>query len=591
MDPSGCQSGQPAEPLRQYLDIFKSLPHRVTTSLPNAGQTHHPKSPTHSLLPKGVHVLDVDDLQSIVSQQSVIIDVRPFQAYSKSRIRDSIHLAVPSTLVKRASYSLNCIINSIPTDSPQKALLTEYMDECCDKEPLKVVVYDQESTSGCCSAFLYHIFAKFTSCNCHHGGFELYCLNGGFASMQNHTLIDSDPLAERPASPNSANLALVSPSKPSLFGGFTLPSATPSNQKFLLALGAKSTPKEEKGTKFNYKFKLPDGIKGNVDRLPEWLRFLATADESKIVDILNDRFTKIERAEKVRLETAIGSVNPPHSPLVCTPSALCPACDSTDYELPRGIENGYKNRYKNIWPYEHSRVKVEGHQDDDYINANYISFEELSDLTYIATQNPLQATYEDFWNLIHTNNTNIIICLNKQHPAALVGQERKYFDSQTFSSSGMEVQKVSVENHGDLVVRALRLIKEGSPVQKVYQIEYKTWPDFGVPDSFSAISELLSFKNSLIERENLNKQTVVHCSAGCGRTGCFITTDMVLDRLKTQRRQLQDGKVDVWGADDLIYKSVQLQRTQRVSMVQNLRQFILCYEVVLNEIADKYLTK
>lgn len=554
-----------------------------------------PKSPIYSQLPQTIKKLEQKDLEEILSQQSVIIDVRPFHAYSTSRIKNAIHLAVPSTLVKRQSYSLISIINSIPVESPQKDLLAEYLEESGGKPPLKVVVYDSESSGTHCSALLYHIFGKFSHFNCHHGGFDVFCLEGGFSSIQSSSVIDNSPLSTLASSPDSSSNGPLKLAKPSLFGGFTLPSATPSNQKFLRSIGGNSPRVNETLSSFNYCFSVPQGLDKKVDKLPKWLQFLVTTKESGIVDVLTHRFNKIEKSEQVRLKTAIGSVKEiQNAPLVCTPSALCPACDTIDYELPKGIENGYKNRYKNIWPYEHSRVKVETQLDDDYINANYISYEDLSDLSYIATQNPLPATFEDFWNLIQCNNINVIVCLNKQKPAELVGQDLKYFDSQEFPTSQVEVKKVSVEDHGDFVVRHLQLLKEAHSMQKVYQIEYKRWPDFGVPDSFSGITDLLNFKNKLIENEHLNKQIVVHCSAGCGRTGCFITTDMVLDRIHTQTSGVKadgtdDGKVDVWGSDDVIYKSVQLQRTQRVSMVQNLRQFIVCYEIVLNYLAENYV--
>lgn len=570
------------------FQLFKTSPLKLTSPTKTNASAQHQ-------LPDAVRLLVPDELELFSNEKTVIIDVRSFQAYSVSRITNAIHLAVPSTLVKRASYSLNCIINSIPVDSPQKQLLTEYVDACDEKPPLKVLVYDCESTRNQCSALIYNIFAKFNSFNCHHGAFELYCLDGGFSSVQNSCLIDSKPLSSPTREDGLAvsGLKLASSSKPSLFGGFTLPSATPSNQKFLLSIGGKSSPRPSDDiSSFNYHFKVPVGIDKHLDTLPKWLRFLVTTDESEIVQTLAKRFNKVEKAEQVRLKTAIGSVKAmEHSPLVCTPSALCPACDSTDYELPKGIENGYKNRYKNIWPYEHSRVKVEKHTDeldDDYINANYISFEELSDLRYIATQNPLPATYEDFWKLIQYNGVNVIVCLNKQRPAELVGQESKYFDSQVYPASQIEIKKVSVEDHDDFIVRYLQLFKQDCPMQKVYQIEYKSWPDFGVPQSSKGIIGLLNYKNKLLEDEGLSRQIVVHCSAGCGRTGCFITTDMVLDRFRKQLQGSSDGKINGWGEDDLIYKSVQLQRTQRVSMVQNLRQFIVCYEIVLTYIADTY---
>jgi protein-tyrosine phosphatase len=114
---------------------------------------------------------------------------------------------------------------------------------------------------------------------------------------------------------------------------------------------------------------------------------------------------------------------------------------------------------------------------------------------------------------------------------------------------------------------------------------------------------------------------LVHCSAGCGRTGAFCTVDSVIDMLKRQRQHVlgrsgrgsvhqsplstserdADGDIDMaeggGGADgsspaidttwldddgiDLIAQTVEDFRGQRLSMVQSLRQFVLCYETVL----------
>lgn len=39
-------------------------------------------------------------------------------------------------------------------------------------------------------------------------------------------------------------------------------------------------------------------------------------------------------------------------------SPCCPDCSTIDFQLPQGIEFGYKNRFNNVWPYEHSRVRL-----------------------------------------------------------------------------------------------------------------------------------------------------------------------------------------------------------------------------------------
>ncbi|XP_006820787.1 receptor-type tyrosine-protein phosphatase O-like, partial [Saccoglossus kowalevskii] len=82
-------------------------------------------------------------------------------------------------------------------------------------------------------------------------------------------------------------------------------------------------------------------------------------------------------------------------------------------------ENRLKNRYTNILPYDHTRVKlIEMNEDDEedigssYINANYISGY-TSPREYIATQGPLPTTKDDFWRMVWEQNTQTIVMITR----------------------------------------------------------------------------------------------------------------------------------------------------------------------------------
>lgn len=62
--------------------------------------------------------------------------------------------------------------------------------------------------------------------------------------------------------------------------------------------------------------------------------------------------------------------------------------------------------------------------------------------------------------------------------------------------------------------------------------------------------------------------TLVHCSAGCGRTGCYIVVDMMLDMAR------EEGVID-------IYNTVTDLRNRRVNMVQTEEQYVFVHEAVL----------
>lgn len=96
---------------------------------------------------------------------------------------------------------------------------------------------------------------------------------------------------------------------------------------------------------------------------------------------------------------------------------------------------------------------------------------------------------------------------------------------------------------------------------------FKSWPDYGVPPT---TEPLINFCNMLRkERESLDGPVVVHCSAGVGRTGTFISTDIIMQQLQHEK------KVNI---HDLVKKL----REQRVKMVQTVDQYIFLHKLTMN---------
>jgi protein tyrosine phosphatase len=169
-----------------------------------------------------------------------------------------------------------------------------------------------------------------------------------------------------------------------------------------------------------------------------------------------------------------------------------------------------------------------------------------------------------------------------------------------------------------------------SPIREITQIHYSSWPDFGAPASPSQLLGLVELSNQIQRASSSStvsqrssdpeddsaRPMLVHCSAGCGRTGTFCTVDTVIDMLKRQRKEVKSGvtpmeftssvqsdyigkakdndaKADgdwIFNQDlDLVQKTVEDFRGQRLSMVQSLRQYVLCYESVLEWMAQQYV--
>jgi protein tyrosine phosphatase len=175
-----------------------------------------------------------------------------------------------------------------------------------------------------------------------------------------------------------------------------------------------------------------------------------------------------------------------------------------------------------------------------------------------------------------------------------------------------------------VIVRKFTLSNSEEPFERmreITQLQYSHWPDFGAPAHPAHLLGLIEQCDAVVRHVNgtsasqpdppESRPVVVHCSAGCGRTGTFCTVDSVIDMLKRQR-QSQNGRIsstmdvdapssrslnNADGADgswttrddvDLIAKTVEDFRLQRLSMVQSLRQFVLCYESVLEWLAEQH---
>lgn len=137
----------------------------------------------------------------------------------------------------------------------------------------------------------------------------------------------------------------------------------------------------------------------------------------------------------------------------------------------------------------------------------------------------------------------------------------------------------SVLNEG-ITVREFEVrVHDSQLSRRIHHIQYKGWHDFGVPDDPFGALNLISLANlTQVEYENSEAEVgpmIVHCSAGCGRTGAFCKIDTIISRLSNIDQAADNEQLD------LVYQTVAKFREQRVSMVQTLRQYVFCYEAIL----------
>uniref|UniRef100_A0A669CC78 Tyrosine-protein phosphatase non-receptor type n=1 Tax=Oreochromis niloticus TaxID=8128 RepID=A0A669CC78_ORENI len=240
-------------------------------------------------------------------------------------------------------------------------------------------------------------------------------------------------------------------------------------------------------------------------------------------------------------------------------------------------ENKNKNRYKNILPFDHTRVVLkDGDPDEpgsDYINANIIMVCNQGTKvkkSYIATQGCLHNTISDFWRMVFQEDSRVIVMTTKEVERGKSKCVKYWPDVSALKEYGaMRVRNVRETSAHDYILRELKLSK-GNTERTVWQYHFRAWPDHGVPTDPGGVLDFL-------EEVNLKQESIldagpitVHCSAGIGRTGTFIVIDILIDVI---REKGVDCDIDV-------PKTIQMVRSQRSGMVQTEAQYRFIYMAV-----------
>ncbi|XP_045332965.1 receptor-type tyrosine-protein phosphatase F isoform X22 [Leopardus geoffroyi] len=231
--------------------------------------------------------------------------------------------------------------------------------------------------------------------------------------------------------------------------------------------------------------------------------------------------------------------------------------------------NKPKNRYANVIAYDHSRViltSIDGVPGSDYINANYIDGYRKQN-AYIATQGPLPETMGDFWRMVWEQRTATVVMMTRLEEKSRVKCDQYWPARGTETYGLIQVSLLDTVELATYTVRTFALHKSGSSEKReLRQFQFMAWPDHGVPEYPTPI---LAFLRRVKACNPLDAgPMVVHCSAGVGRTGCFIVIDAMLERMKHEKT------VDIYG-------HVTCMRSQRNYMVQTEDQYVFIHEALL----------
>uniref|UniRef100_U3I4R6 protein-tyrosine-phosphatase n=1 Tax=Anas platyrhynchos platyrhynchos TaxID=8840 RepID=U3I4R6_ANAPP len=245
-----------------------------------------------------------------------------------------------------------------------------------------------------------------------------------------------------------------------------------------------------------------------------------------------------------------------------------PEGQTASWDTAKEDENRNKNRYGNIISYDHSRVRLQlldGDPHSDYINANYIDVR--CPFVFSVAPGPMQETVKDFWRMIWQENSASVVMVTN---LVEVGRPQlhsvghrwarspcvkcvRYWPDDTEVYGDIKVTLIETEPLAEYVIRTFTVQKKGyHEIREIRQFHFTSWPDHGVP----------CYATGLLG------PIVVHCSAGAGRTGCFIAIDIMLDMAENE------GVVD-------IFNCVRELRSQRVNLVQTEEQYVFVHDAIL----------
>ncbi|KAK3735472.1 hypothetical protein RRG08_018247 [Elysia crispata] len=229
-------------------------------------------------------------------------------------------------------------------------------------------------------------------------------------------------------------------------------------------------------------------------------------------------------------------------------------------------QNVKKNRYKNIIPYNSTRVLLQrDHKKNqsDYINASYVKGYATDEL-YIASQAPSDRIINDFVRMIWEQRVDRVVMLTN------LTEEGKKKCSRYWPVDGEEefgdvsARLLTTHVFAEYTIRHLRLSKNGEPTRLVTQFHFTAWPDKSVPESPWG---LVDFQQRVMAVPG-SGPVLVHCSAGVGRTGTFIGLCNLLKEAEAT------GKMD--------FRSVLWKlRQDRMHTIQTAEQYAFLHKMAL----------
>uniref|UniRef100_A0A671M5I3 Tyrosine-protein phosphatase non-receptor type n=1 Tax=Sinocyclocheilus anshuiensis TaxID=1608454 RepID=A0A671M5I3_9TELE len=265
-----------------------------------------------------------------------------------------------------------------------------------------------------------------------------------------------------------------------------------------------------------------------------------------------------------------------------------PNCECTIALMP---ENSDRNRFQDVLPYDDTRVELVPTKENNtgYINASHIRFTVRGkEWSYIASQGPLSSTCQDFWQMVWEQGVAIIAMVTAEEEG---GREKSFrywprlgSRHNTVTYGRFKITTRFRTDSGCYATTGLKIkhLLTGQE-RTVWHLQYTDWPDHGCPEDFkgflSYLEEIQSVRrhtNSSCDPKNTNLPVLVHCSAGVGRTGVVILSEIMIACL--EHNEMLD-----------VPTVLNLLRQQRMMMVQTLSQYTFIYKVLIQFLRNSRL--
>ncbi|KAF9908991.1 hypothetical protein EC991_009173 [Linnemannia zychae] len=553
-------------PLSSLMSPPNSTPSPSRPTMSSLSQSHH--SPVASTAPAELNLKEMTGetvsqlLEKVLMTNGgdkyaiMLLDMRPSVSYAAGSIQTAVSVCVSNMLLRRPMYSLQMVTEQLTTEqdietfSKWKQFANIVFFDAAGAAPVvgsPTILMVQKFRKEGCNATLAYLNGGFNEFLVRHKAFcrtEAKPASTGSTAagpvLPNMSLSGGSGPFSAPASSNP--MSLVSPQRQRLHLGslpsmMTQPAAGPLGFQTPMIENPNVNPlfesvRQAMGLSTNITeeipVRLPMGFSSDTMRehLPKWLVSAITDGSGKAR--LAEYFQKVEINENKRLA------------LLMLPQNMRSG-RTTIFSIGAGIEQGLKNRYKNIWPYDHTRVKLAeidpGH--DDYINASFLT-PPLSRKSYIATQGPLPSTFQDFWKSAWEQNSRVVVMLTREQEMGRI-KCHQYWPSAQHPIMEVGPMRVSFVNEflpdatiGTILVRQMKLQhirRPQEPARNITQIQYTGWPDFGVPETPLEVLRVIQLANEHNVPASSAGPMIVHCSAGCGRTGAFCVIDSILTEL------------------------------------------------------------